>query len=315
MAVTIYTSLLLEVTKSHGELEMVWTFIKTTLLVGFLTGILFVVAYLMGLDPIVALGFAAFMNLIIYWFSDRLVLRMGGAKVVGEEDAPRVYAALRRLNAASGMSMPKVALVNSSVPNAFATGRSPSKATVAVHTGLLSVVNDEELEGVLAHELTHVRNWDTLTMTIAATVAGAITYLAQWGWLFGGAFGGGSSGRNRQGGSLLGLLFMLILAPFAAMLVQLAVSRTREYAADEGGAKLSGKPLALASALEKIEYQARNRRPSNKANPAISSLYIVNPFRGSAFAQLFSTHPRTEKRIARLHQIAGTMGYGSYYTQ
>jgi heat shock protein HtpX len=315
MAVTIYSSLLLEVTKSHGELRMVWTFIKTTLLVGFLTGILFVIAYLMGLDPIVALGFAAIMNLIIYWFSDRLVLRMGGAKVVGEEDAPRVYTALRRLNAASGMPMPKVALVNSSVPNAFATGRSPSKATVAVHTGLLSVVNDEELEGVLAHELTHVRNWDTLTMTIAATVAGAITYLAQWGWLFGGAFGGGSSGRNRQGGSLLGLLFMLILAPFAAMLVQLAVSRTREYAADEGGAKLSGKPLALASALEKIDYHARNRRPSSKANPALSSLYIVNPFRGSAFAQLFSTHPRTEKRIARLHQIAGTMGYGSYYTQ
>ncbi|MGP8070400.1 MAG: zinc metalloprotease HtpX [Candidatus Bathyarchaeia archaeon] len=296
---------------------MVWTFIKTTLLVGFLTGILFVVAYVMGLDPIVALGFAAFMNLIIYWFSDRLVLRMGRAKVVGEEDAPRVYAALRRLNAASGMAMPKVALVNSPVPNAFATGRSPSKATVAVHTGLLSVVNDEELEGVLAHELTHVRNWDTLTMTIAATVAGAITYLAQWGWLLGGAFGygGGSGGRNKQGGSLIGLLFMLILAPLAAMLVQLAVSRTREYAADEGGAKLSGKPLALASALEKIEYQARNRKPSANANPALSSLYIVNPFRGSTFTQLFSTHPRTEKRIARLHQIAGTMGYGSYYRQ
>jgi heat shock protein HtpX len=257
------------------------------------------------------------MNLIIYWFSDRLVLRMGRAKVVGEEEAPRVYAALRRLNAASGMPMPKVALVNSSVPNAFATGRSPSKATVAVHTGLLSVVNDEELEGVLAHELTHVRNWDTLTLTIAATVAGAITYLAQWGWLFGGVFGygGGSGGRNRQGGSLLGLLFMLILAPLAAMLVQLAVSRTREYAADEGGAKLSGKPLALASALEKIEYQAKTRRPSANANPALSSLYIVNPFRGSMFTQLFSTHPATQKRIARLHQIAGTMGYGSYYSQ
>ncbi len=213
--------------------------------------------------------------------------------------------------------MPKVALVNSPVPNAFATGRSPSHATVAVHTGLLSIVNDEELEGVLAHELNHVRHWDTLTMTIAATVAGAITYLAQWGWLFGGAFGygSGSTGRNRQGGSLLGLLFMLILAPLAAMLVQLAVSRTREYAADEGGAKLSGKPLALASALEKIEYQARNRRPNTNANPALSSLYIINPFRGSTFAQLFSTHPRTEKRIARLHQIAANMGYGSYYNQ
>jgi len=296
---------------------MVWTFIKTTLLVGILTGILFAIAYLMGLDPIVALGFAAFMNLIIYWFSDRLVLRMGRAKVVSEEDAPRVYAALRRLNITSGTPMPKVALVDNPVPNAFATGRSPGKATVAVHTGLLSVVNDEELEGVLAHELTHVRHWDTLTMTIAATVAGAITYLAQWGWFFGGAFGygGGGYGRGRQQGSLIGLLLMLVLAPFAAMLVQLAVSRTREYAADEGGAKLSGKPLALASALEKIEYQARSRTPSTKANPALSSLYIINPFRGSMLAQLFSTHPATEKRVARLQRIAATMGYGSYYSQ
>jgi heat shock protein HtpX len=299
---------------------MVWTFIKTTLLIGFLTGIFFAIAYVMGFDPILALGFAALMNFVIYWFSGRFVLRMGGAKLVSEAEAPRVYAALRRLNAATGTPMPKVALVNSAVPNAFATGRSPNNATVAVHTGLLSMVNDEELEGVLAHELTHVRNWDTLTMTVAATVAGAITYIAQWGWLFGGAFGygggyGGSGGRSNQQGSLLGLLFMLILAPLAAMLVQLAVSRTREYAADEGGAKLSGKPLALASALEKIEYHAKNRRAPRNANPALSSLYIINPFRGSGFTQLFSTHPATEKRIARLHQIAANMGYGSHYPQ
>ena len=296
---------------------MVWTFIKTTLLIGFLTGLFFVVAYLLGFDPIVALGFAALMNFVIYWFSDRFVLRMGGAKLASEAEAPRVYAVLRRLNAASGTPMPKVALVNSQIPNAFATGRSPKNATVAVHTGLLSMVNDEELEGVLAHELTHVRNWDTLTMTVAATVAGAITYIAQWGWLFGGAFGysGGSGGRSNQQGSILGLLFMLVLAPLAAMLVQLAVSRTREYAADDGGAKLSGKPLALASALEKIDYYAKNRGPPKKSNPALSPLYIVNPFRGSGFAQLFSTHPPTPKRIARLHEIASSMGYGSYYTQ
>ena len=295
---------------------MVWTFIKTTLLIGFLTGILFAIAYVMGLDPILALGFAAFMNIIIYLFSDRLVLRMGGAKLVSEEEAPRVYAALRSLNAASGMPMPKVALVNSPVPNAFATGRSPKNATVAVHTALLSMVNDEELEGVLAHELTHVRNWDMLTTTIAATVAGAITYLAQWGFFLGGAYGstGGYGGRSRQQGNILGLLFMIVLAPLAAMLVQLAVSRTREYAADEGGAKLSGKPLALASALEKIEYYARNRRTNKNPNPAVTPLYIVNPLRGSGFAQLFSTHPATEKRIARLHQIAASMGYGSYYS-
>jgi heat shock protein HtpX len=298
---------------------MVWTFIKTTLLIGFLTGIFFAVAYVMGFDPLLALGFAALMNIVIYWFSDRFVLRMGGAKTVTEAEAPRVYAALRNLTAATGSPMPKVALVNNPVPNAFATGRSPNHATVAVHTGLLSMVNDQELEGVLAHELTHVRNWDTLTMTVAATVAGAITYIAQWGWLMGGAFGYGGGGtyggRNNQQGSILGLLFMMILAPIAAMLVQLAVSRTREFAADEGGAKLSGKPLALASALEKIEYCAKNQRQQKKSNQALSSLYIVNPFRGSTLSHLFSTHPPTEKRIARLHQIAANMGYGTYYPQ
>jgi heat shock protein HtpX len=294
---------------------MVWTFIRTTLLIGFLTGILFVVAYLLGLSPLLALGFAAFMNLIIYWFSDKFVLRMGGAHLVTEQEAPRVYSALRRLTAETGNPMPKVALVNNPIPNAFATGRSPNNATVAVHTSLLNIVNDEELEAVLAHELTHVRNWDTLTTTIVATVAGAITYLAQWGWLFGGAYGysGGSGGRNRQQGNIIGLLSMMILAPLAAMLVQLAVSRTREYSADEGGAKLSRNPMALASALEKIDAYAKQRPASKNANPALSTMYIINPFRGSFVAGLFSTHPSTEKRIARLERIAESMGTGRYY--
>jgi len=297
---------------------MVWTFVKTTLLIGILTGLFFVVAYLLGLDPISALILAALMNFAIYLFSDRLVLRMGGAKLVSEQEASRVYAALRRLSASTGMPMPKVALVNSPIPNAFATGRSPNKSTVAVHTGLLGMVNDEELEGVLAHELSHVRNWDTLTMTIAATVAGAIAYAAQMGLFFGGAYGysgGSSGGRNNQQGNIIGLLFMLVLAPLAATLVRLAVSRTRELAADESGAKLSGKPLALASALEKIDYYAKNRRPTKNPNPAISSLYIINPLRGTGFTQLFSTHPPTAKRIARLREIASSMGYGSSYTQ
>ena len=289
---------------------MVWTFIKTTLLIGILSGILFAIAYLLGLSPIMALGFAALMNLIVYWFSDSFVPRMGGAKRVTEEEAPQVYAALRRLSVASGTPMPKVALVNSQIPNAFATGRSPNNATVAVHTGLLNIVNDDELEAVLAHELTHVRNWDMLTSTIAATVAGAITYLAQWGWLLGGAYGySGSGGRDRQG-NVIGLLLMMVLAPTAAMLVQLAVSRTREYSADEGGARLSGKPQALASALQKIEANAK-RRPSQK-NPAMASLYIINPFHGSLVAELFSTHPKIEKRIARLEKVAASMGYGLY---
>jgi len=291
---------------------MAWTFIKTTLLMGILTGILFAIAYLLGLSPIVALGFAAFMNFIIYWFSDSFVLRMGGARRVTEDEAPRVYAALRRLSAASGTNMPKVALVNNQMPNAFATGRSPNNATVAVHTGLLSTVNDDELEAVLAHELTHVRNWDTLTSTLAATVAGAIIYIAQWGWLFGGVYGyGGSGSRDRQG-NVIGLLLMMVLAPVAAMLVQLAVSRTREYSADEGGAKLSGKPQALASALQKIE--AGTRRKPSQNNPALASLYIINPFHRSFVAELFSTHPAIEKRVARLERIAASMGYGSYYT-
>lgn len=296
---------------------MVWTFIKTTLLIGFLTGILFLIAYLLGLSPVFALGFAALMNFLIYWFSDKFVLRMGGAHLVGEQDAPRVYAALRRLTAATGSPMPKVALVNSPIPNAFATGRSPNNATVAVHTSLLSIVNDEELEAVLAHELSHVRNWDTLTTTIVATVAGAISYLAQWGWFFSGAYGygGGYSSRDRQQGNIVGLLFMVILAPFAAMIVQLAVSRTREYSADEGGARLSGNPIALASALEKIETYAKRRPAASNANPALSTLYIINPFRGSFVRELFSTHPSTEKRVARLEHMAEGMGMGTvrYY--
>jgi heat shock protein HtpX len=297
---------------------MVWTFIKTTLLIGFLTGILFVIAYLLGLSPIMALGFAAFMNLIMYWFSDKIVLKMGGAKLVTQDQAPRVYAALNRLSAASGTKMPRVALVNSPIPNAFATGRSPNNATVAVHSGLLNIVNDEELEAVLAHELTHVRNWDTLTSTIVATVAGAISYLAQWGWFFGGAFGygGGYGQRDRSQGNLIGLLLMMILAPLAAMLVQLAVSRTREYSADEGGAKLCGKPEALASALSKIEMYAKHRPANPQAkNPALASLYIINPFRGSLLTELFSTHPATQKRIARLERIAESMGYGPFRFQ
>lgn len=296
---------------------MVWTFIKTTLLIGFLTGILFLIAYLLGLSPVFALGFAALMNILIYWFSDKIVLRMGGAHLATEDEAPRVYAALRKLTSETGTPMPKVALVNSSIPNAFATGRSPKNATVAVHTSLLNIVDDEELEAVLAHELSHVRNWDTLTTTIVATVAGAITYLAQWGWLFGGAYGygGGSGSRDRQQGNIIGLMLMVVLAPIAAMLVQLAVSRTREYSADEAGARISRNPLALASALAKIDAYVKQRPVRNNANPAMASLYIINPFRGSLVRELFSTHPSTEKRIARLERIAETMGSGRYYTR
>jgi heat shock protein HtpX len=276
--------------------------LKTTLLLGLLTGfLLFVGQYFGGQNGmIVALLFAGVMNFVSYFFSDKIALAMYRAQPVSRDELPRVYQIVERLTQRIGVPMPKIYVIPSDSPNAFATGRNPSHASVAVTQGILNLLNDDEMEGVLAHELGHVRNRDILISSIAATIAGAITFaarMAMWGAMFGGY--GGRDDRDRGGG--IGALFMIILAPIAAMLIQLAVSRSREYAADDTGAHLTGNPYALASALRKLdEYSRRVPLP---ASPSTAHLFIVQPFLGMGgmnWANLFSTHPPIAKRIERL---------------
>jgi heat shock protein HtpX len=247
---------------------------------------------------LMALIFAAVMNFVSYFFSDKIALAMYRAQPVSRDDLPRVYNIVERLSQKVGLPMPKVYLIPNDSPNAFATGRNPNHASVAVTQGILGLLNDEELEGVLAHELGHVRNRDILISSVAATIAGAITYLAhiaQFGMIFGG-YGGDRDGR--RGGGLAGLL-MIFLAPLAASLIQLAVSRSREYSADDTGAHWTGNPYALASALSKID--AYSRRMPLVASPSTAHLFIIAPFLGAgSFGSLFSTHPPTAKRIERL---------------
>jgi heat shock protein HtpX len=276
--------------------------LKTTLLLGALTGFLLVIGQYFGGQNgmIIALIFAAVMNFVSYFFSDKIALAMYRAQPVSREELPRAYQVLERLTQRIGIPMPKVYVIPSESPNAFATGRNPNHASVAVTQGILNLLNDEELEGVLAHELGHVRNRDILISSIAATLAGAITVLARmamWGAMFGGY--GGRDERDRGGG--IGALLMVILAPIAAMLIQLAVSRSREYAADDTGAHLTGNPYALASALRKLDTYSR--RVPLPASPSTAHLFIVQPFLGTGglnFANLFSTHPPIAKRIERL---------------
>jgi heat shock protein HtpX len=247
---------------------------------------------------LMALIFAAIMNFVSYFFSDKIALAMYRAQPVSRDDLPRVYNIVERLAQKVGLPTPKVYVIPTDSPNAFATGRNPNHASVAVTQGILGLLNDDELEGVLAHELGHVRNRDILISSIAATLAGAITYLAhiaQWGMIFGG-YGGDRD--NRRGGGFAALL-MIFLAPFAAMLIQLAVSRSREYGADDTGAHWTGNPYALASALSKID--AYSRRMPLVASPSTAHLFIIQPFLGGmSFGNLFSTHPPTAKRIERL---------------
>lgn len=244
----------------------------------------------------IALIFAGVMNFVSYFFSDKIALAMYRAKPVTREELPRVYQIVERLTQKAGLPMPKIYVIPTDSPNAFATGRNPSHASVAVTQGILQILNDDEMEGVLAHELGHVRNRDILISSIAATLAGAITYIARMGY-WASLFGyGGRDERNRGGG--IGALLMLIVAPFAAMLIQLAVSRSREYQADETGAHFTGNPYALASALEKLDAYAR-RRPM-LASPSTAHLFIIQPMVGIDFASLFSTHPPIAKRIERL---------------
>ena len=247
-----------------------------------------------------AFFFAAVMNFVMYWFSDKIVLAMYRAKPVSEQDAPDIYKIVRRLTANNNMPMPKVYILPMDLPNAFATGRNPEHAAVAFTGGILQILNEKELEGVIAHELAHIKHRDILIATVVATMAGAISMLArmaQWAAIF----GGGSRDDDNRGGAL-GLLFMAIIAPLAAMLIQFAVSRSREYSADEGGARMCGNPLALASALKKLGSYVK-RVPST-VEPSTAHMFIVNPLNGSSLLKLFSTHPPIEERVKRLEAMA-----------
>jgi heat shock protein HtpX len=273
--------------------------IKTTLLLGLLTGIiLWVGGYLGGQNGMmIAFMFAIIMNFGAYWFSDKIVLAMYRAQQVDPAQAPELYRMVERLAQAAGIPTPRVFIIPSESPNAFATGRNPQHAVVAVTQGILKLMEDKELEGVLAHELSHIKNRDILISSIAATLAGAIMMIAnmaKWAAIFGGV------GRDEEGrgGGILGLIAMAIVAPLAAMLVQLAISRTREYHADATASEVAGNPYGLAKALEKLG-KATQRIPLN-ANPATSHMFIVNPLSGHGLLTLFSTHPPLEERIKRL---------------
>ncbi len=242
------------------------------------------------------------MNFFSYWFSDKIVLKMYGAREIGEHDHPAFYGLVRRLALQAGLPMPRVYIVPSESPNAFATGRNPSHAAVAATEGILRILSPDELEGVMAHELAHVQNRDILVSTIAATFAGAISMIGnmlQWGAIMGGGRGDDEEGS----GGLMGSLVMAIIAPIAAMLIQMAVSRSREYLADETGARICGRPLALANALRKL-HNASHMIPMQEASPASAHLFIVNPLTGGSLMNLFSTHPPMEERIARLEGLA-----------
>jgi heat shock protein HtpX len=251
---------------------------------------------------IYAFIFAFAMNMFSYWFSDKIVLRMYNAREATEAEAPVLWGVTRNLAMKMNMPMPKVYVIPSDAPNAFATGRNPNHAAVAATDGILRLLTREELEGVMAHELGHVRNRDILIGTIAATIAGAISmlaHIAQWGMLFGG-FGGRRDDDEGQG-SMVGGILMIILAPIAAALIQMAISRSREFEADATGARICGNPLALANALRKLH--AGSQRIPMEANPATAHMFIVNPLRGGGLVNLFSTHPPMEERIARLEKM------------
>ena len=280
-------------------------FMRTAMLLAALTAIFMGVGFMIGGSGgmMIAFFIAAAMNLFSYWNADKLVLSMHRAREVDERTAPQYYGIVRDLSAKAGLPMPRVYVMDNPQPNAFATGRNPQNAAVAATTGLLAALTPEEVAGVMAHELAHIKNRDTLTMTITATIAGAISMLANFAFFF----GGGRNNNNPLG--VIGILVAAIVAPIAAMLVQMAVSRTREYAADRMGAEISGRPSRLASALAKISRAAgRVENVPAERNPATAHLFIVNPLSGARMDNLFSTHPATENRIAALQAMEAELG-------
>jgi heat shock protein HtpX len=281
------------------------SFARVALMLAGMTGLFLAVGYLIGGQGgmVIALLLAGGMNVFAYWNSDKMVLRMHNAREVDARAAPDLYGIVRQLTQRANMPMPKVYVIDTPQPNAFATGRNPQNAAVAATTGLMRMLTPEELAGVMAHELAHVRHHDTLTMTLTATLAGAISMLANFAF-----FLGGNRENNNPLGAV-GMILMMILAPMAAMLVQMAISRTAEYRADRAGAEICGHPLWLANALAKIDRGARAiENPAAEHNPATAHLFIINPLHGTRMDNLFTTHPATENRIAKLRDLASAMG-------
>ncbi len=288
------------------------SFLRTAILLAGLTALFMAVGYMIGgpNGALIAFFVAAAMNVFTYWNADKLVLSTQGAQEVDEHTAPELVHVVAELAGGAGLPMPRVYIMHNPQPNAFATGRNPQNAAVAVTTGLLEMLSRDELAGVIAHELAHIKNHDTLLMTITATIAGAISMLAQFGMFFGGGHRD-SSGHGGMG--MIGTLLMVVLAPLAAMLVQMAISRTREYAADNMGARINRNPAALASALAKLDAAAHQiENIPAEQNPATAHLFIVNPLSGARMDNLFSTHPSTENRIAALEQLAAELGGTSF---
>ena len=288
----------------HSTLRTIGLFM---LLIGLFTAIGYVIGGMYNENWIVGalifLVLAAILNIISYFFSSKIVLWSYKAKIVRKEDAPRLHELVSKICMKSDMPMPRIAIIPTSTPNAFATGRNKNNAVVAATEGLMTLLSDDELEGVLAHEMAHVKNRDILVMSVAATIAGAISFAARIVW-FNMMFGG----RGRGNDNIVLLLVVMITAPLAALLLQLAISRNREYKADREGALMIQRPLALARALEKLE-EGNKRNPIRRGNPATSNMFIVNPFRGGGFITLFMTHPPMKKRIAKLHKLADETGY------
>lgn len=285
---------------SHIDLM---NYLKTTILLAGMTALFVGIGFMLGgpTGMLIAFGIALAMNAFAYWNSDRMVLKMYGATEVDARTAPDLYRMVEQLARRAQLPMPRVYIIENDQPNAFATGRNPENAAVAATTGLLRVLSDEEVAGVMAHELAHVQNRDTLIMTITATIAGAISMLANFALFFGG-------NRNNPLG-IIGTILIMILAPLAAMLVQSAISRTREYAADRRGAEICGNPIWLASALEKLQRGAEHiDNPEAENNPATAHMFIVNPLHARSIDNLFSTHPNTENRVAALHEMAAGGG-------